>query len=102
MKIYEHAMIPLEAEESVTTQVTVGALSRPPGTAWPYDAIKPAWANRNTARRKDPDIMRRRLGHRSMNISAGTVITTLIMYWIDAVKRFVLPDSPAIWKIYTM
>lgn len=89
----------LEAVESVTTQVTVGTPSTPPGTACPYEAMSPACVNKNTARRKDPDIMSRRRGHRSMNRSAGTVMATFITYWTDAAKRLVLPDNPAIWNM---
>lgn len=44
-----------------------------------------------------PAMKRRRRGRRSMNINAGSVMTTLMTYWILADNRALLPVSPAIY-----
>lgn len=90
-------MTAFEALPSVTLHVTVGDPFRPPGTCSPYDAIKPAWVNWRTAMARAPAIKRRRRGRRSMNISAGSVMITLMTYWILADSRALLPVSPAIY-----
>lgn len=102
MNRYEHAIMALEAFLLCTTQVTVGTPFNPPGTGSPYVAMIAASVNSRTAKINDPDIMTFLLGQRSMNTSAGSVITTLIMYWIEADIKALFPVSPAIWKMYTM
>jgi hypothetical protein len=99
---YEHAMMALEAFLLRTTQVTVGTPFNPPGTGSPYVAMIAASVNNRTAKINDPDIMTFLLGQRSMNASAGSVITTLIIYCMEAEINALLPVSPAIWKMYTM
>lgn len=99
---YEQAIMALEAFLLRTTHVTVGTPFNPPGTGSPYVAMIAASVNSSTAKINDPDIMTFLLGQRSMNMSAGSVITTLIIYWIEADIKALLPVSPAIWKMYTM
>lgn len=66
-----------------------------PGSV-PYTAKIPALAKSHVAMRVEPRRSRGRRPTLSMKIKAGTVMTTLITYWIEEDTSRALPVNPAI------
>ena len=74
----------------------------PPGTTTPWTARIPALANIQIAMKKAPANIVGRRPQRSIQIRAGTVMMTLIMYWIESASSSALPVYPAMLKMVEM